>query len=83
MVKPLPKVSSHPIAQTQNPIKEKRKHIEAQEQRLQKMKLTNPHADKMPAKEKAEMVQNFENSAGSNLAKDSSSLLGKIVPKKK
>lgn len=83
MAKPLPKVSSPLIAQTKNPIEEQRKRIETQEQRLQKMKLTNPHAGKMPEQEKAEMIQKFENSAGPNLAKNSSALLGKIVPKKK
>ena len=39
MAKPLPKISPTPVGQTPNPIQEPRQKIEAQEQRLQKIKL--------------------------------------------
>lgn len=83
MAKTLPKMSSPPAEQIPNPIQEQKKKIEAQEQRLQKMKLENPHVGRVLEQERAEMAQKVEDSTGSNLAKQSSSLLGKIIPKKR
>lgn len=83
MAKPLPKTILPPIAKMPNLIAEKRKYIERQEQQLEKMKIDNPHVDQALQQEKVATTKTVESSAGSNLAKNSSALLGKIVPKKK
>lgn len=83
VAQPFPEMTSTSITKIPNPIPEKRNHIEAQEQRLEKMKPDNLHADKALQLEKASMINKIEDTTGPNLAKNASALLGKIVPKKK
>lgn len=83
MAKPLPKMAPISVQKIPNIIEGKNKYIHGQEYRLKEMKLNNPHSDRELQGEKDAMVKQVESVTGPNLAKNSSALLGRIIPKRK
>lgn len=82
MVKPLSKMTPPSVQKISNPIAQKRQEIETQEQRLDNMQFDHSQTKQALQQGKNTMRKQVESATGPHLAKNSSAVLGKIVPKK-